>query len=237
VKKLVLLFLVVLVNCVLTNLKAQEKNLEISSKIDLVTRHLWRGYQSGTAPTLEPTLNLKKGKLNFTAWGAYSLDNSYQEVDLFVTYKSKYFEIALLDYYCPEPDFSNSKFFDFNSSKSVHLIDVNATLKASKKFPVSIMASVLLHGRFDQDDNKNQRYSTYIEFGHKFKINGKSMSGCFGITPFKGYYDSKANLVNVSLYLYETIKLSDWYKLPVKCGLTINPIKERLYFVFAFTLK
>jgi hypothetical protein len=237
VRKLVLPFVILLICLSVNELSAQNKKLEFSSKLDLLTRHLWRGSHSGTAPTLEPTLSVKKSKFSFTAWGAYSLDESYQEVDLYVSYSTKHIEISLLDYYCPTSDFTDSKFFDYDSDLSPHMIDSSVKLKASKKFPVSILASVILYGRFDHDENEDQRYSTYLELAHNFKVEDKNLSASLGFTPFEGYYDDKANLVCASLYLHDSIKFSETYQLPVKCGLTLNPAKERVYLTFAFKLK
>ncbi|PKQ61621.1 hypothetical protein [Labilibaculum manganireducens] len=208
----------------------------VNSSIDLVSRHLWRGFNSGTAPTIEPTLEFQTGKFTAGAWGAYSFDESYQEIDLYLQYNTPLFQFSLYDFYCPAPDFSNSKFFDFDSNESVHLFDVSAKYKGCAKFPISIMTSVLFYGEMDRDENNDQRYSTYFEFGYSNFIGGKKFSWALGLTPFKGMYDDKMNVVNVNMTMYDKIKFSDQFSLPVRGGLTLNPVTEKLFLTFAVTL-
>lgn len=40
-----------------------------NSNIGLVSCHLWRGFNRGTAPTIEPTIELQIGKFTVGAWG------------------------------------------------------------------------------------------------------------------------------------------------------------------------
>ncbi|MBN2596527.1 MAG: hypothetical protein JXR82_07040 [Marinifilaceae bacterium] len=208
----------------------------VNSSIDLVSRHLWRGFNSGTAPTIEPTLELQTGKFTVGAWGAYSFDESYQEIDLYLQYNTPLFQFSLFDFYCPAPDFSNSKFFDFDSNESVHLFDVSAKYKGCAKFPISIMTSILFYGEMDRDENNDQKYSSYIELGYSNMIGGKKFSWAMGFTLYDGMYDDKANLVNASVTMYDKIKLSDQFSLPVRGGLTLNPVTEKLFLTFAITL-
>lgn len=219
--------------------KAQDlpSKTKVNSSIDFVSRHLWRGSHSGTAPTIEPTLEIQTGRFTFGAWGAYAFDESYQEVDLYVSYNTPLFQFSLYDFYCPRPNFENSKFFDFNSENSVHMFDAVAKYKGCAKFPVSVMGSVIFAGESDKDDKGDQRYSTYFELGYKNKVGGKTFSYALGFSPFEGMYDDKFNVVNVNVTMYDQIKLSNSFSLPIRGGLTLNPAQEKLYLTFVVTLK
>jgi len=208
----------------------------VNSSVDLVSRHLWRGSNSGTAPTIEPGIELQTGRFTVGAWGAYSFDESYQEIDLYLQYNTPLFQFSFYDFYCPAPDFENSKFFDFNSSESVHLFDLVAKYKGCEKFPISIMGSVLFYGEMDKDENNEQRYSSYFELGYSNFIGGKKFSWAIGLTPFEGMYDDKMNIVNASMIMYDQIKITDQFFLPVRGGLTLNPVSEKLFLTFAITL-
>lgn len=210
---------------------------QINWSIDLVSRHLWRGNNSGTAPTIEPTLELQTGKFTFGAWGAYAWDKSYQEVDLYIQYNTPLFQFAAYDFYCPNSDYTDSQFMDFSGDKSVHLFDLTAKWKGSQQLPISMMASVLPYGSFDKDANGNQNYSTYLEFGYSRLISQKKVSWTLGLTPFEGMYADGLNVVNMNMTVYDEIKITDSFFLPVRGGLTLNPYKERLFFTFAITLK
>ncbi|MGZ2371229.1 hypothetical protein ACXR6G_15730 [Ancylomarina sp. YFZ004] len=214
----------------------ESKKTDVSLSVDVVSRHVWRARFSGNAPCIEPTLNFQTGKFSYGVWGSYALDETYQEVDFYVSYNTPLFEFSLYDFYCPNVDFEDSKFFDFDSDKSVHFFDAVAKYKGCEKFPISIMTSVLFYGEFDRDADKNQRYSTYVELGYSNFIGGKKVAWAMGMTPSKGYYADEMNVVNMSMTVYDQIKFSEQYSLPVRAGVSLNPVQEKLLFSLAFTL-
>lgn len=223
--------------CMGVNAENLPSKTKVNRSIDFVSKHLWRGFNSGTAPTIEPTLELQTGRFTFGAWGAYATDDSYQEVDLYVQYNTPLFQFCLYDFYCPRQNFENSKFFDFDSENSVHLFDATVKYKGCVKFPISIMGSVLFAGEMDKDESGDQNYSTYFELGYAKYIAGKKFSWALGFSPFKGMYDDKFNVVNVNMTMYDQIKLSNYFSLPVRGGITVNPATERLFLTFAVTIK
>ncbi|NOU59450.1 hypothetical protein [Marinifilum caeruleilacunae] len=225
--------------CICLGVSAEKlpSKTKVNRSIDFVSKHLWRGSNSGTAPTIEPTLELQTGRFTFGAWGAYATDDSYQEVDFYVSYNTPLFQFSVYDFYCPRPNFENSKFFDFDSENSVHLFDALVKYKGCAKFPVSVMGSVLFYGEFDKDENGDQNYSTYFELGYSNFIGGKKFTYALGFSPFEGMYDDKFNVVNVNVTMYDELKLTDKFSLPIRGGLTLNPATEKLFLTFAVTLK
>ena len=224
---------------IVLGVKAQElpSKTKVNLSANVLTRHLWRGGISGTAPTIEPTLEIQTGKFTIGAWGAYAFDESYQEVDLYLSYNTPLFQFSLYDFYCPASDFSDSDFFDLDSEKSVHMFDAVAKYKGCAKFPVSLMGSVIFFGESDKDPEGDQRYSTYFELGYANKIGGKKFTYALGFTPFEGMYDDSFNVVNMNMTLHDEIKLSKNFTLPVRAGITLNPARERLYLQFGFTIR
>ncbi len=214
----------------------ESKKTNVSLSVDVVTRHVWRARFSGNAPCIEPTLNFQTGKFSYGVWGSYALDESYQEVDFYVSYNTPLFEFSLYDFYCPNKDFKDSNFFDFDSHKSVHFFDAVAKYKGCEKFPISIMTSVLFYGEFDRNSDNEQRYSTYVELGYSKFIGGKKVAWAVGITPKKGFYADKMNVVNMGMTVYDEIKFGNQYSLPVRAGVSLNPTSERLLFSLGFTL-
>jgi hypothetical protein len=214
----------------------ESKKTEVSLGVDVVSRHVWRARFSGNAPCIEPTLNFQTGKFSYGVWGSYAIDETYQEVDFYVSYNTALFQFSLYDFYCPNVDFQDSDFFDFDSDKSVHFFDAVVKYKGCEKFPISVMTSVLFYGEYDRDANNDQRYSTYVELGYSNFIGGKKVSWALGMTPSKGFYADELNLVNVGMTVYDKIKFSKEYALPVRAGVSLNPVQEKLLFSFAFTL-
>lgn len=234
--KQVLIF-AVLLTAQITNVKAQEiKNKsEIVLKAEIVSRHLWRGSASGDAPTIETSIEYLKSNFTLGAWGALAIDHSYQEVDFYVSYKTKFLVFSIYDYYCPTYNFSESKFLDVDSKQTKHTIDAQIQLLATKKFPISILTSILVFGD-DKNVNNNNRYSAYIELAYKRKIANKDFSWALGISPYKGMYYKEASVVNINMSVYDNIKISENFNIPVKAGITLNPTNEKIYFTIAFSL-
>ena len=214
----------------------EPKKTDVSLSVDVVSRHVWRGRFSGNAPCIEPTLNFQTGKFSYGVWGSYALDETYQEVDFYLQYNTPLFQFSVYDFYCPNTDFENSDFFDFDSNKSVHFFDAVAKYKGCEKFPISVMASVFFYGEYDRDADNDQRYSTYLEFGYSKFIGGKKVAWALGVTPAKGFYADEMNVVNMNMTVYDKIKFSEQYALPVRAGLSLNPVSERLLLSLAFTL-
>ena len=214
----------------------EPKKTDLSLSVDLVTRHVWRGRFSGNSPCIESTLNFQTGKFSYGAWGSYAFDETYHEVDLYVKYDTPLFQFSVYDFYCPNTDFVNSDYFDFDSDKSVHYFDAVAKYKGCEKFPVSLMASVFFYGEYDRDVDNNQRYSTYLEMGYSKFIAGKKVAWALGFTPFEGYYSDDMNVVNMNMTVYDKIKFSDSYSLPVRASLSLNPDSERVLLSLGFTI-
>ncbi|RUT73463.1 hypothetical protein [Ancylomarina longa] len=68
------------IGIIFISIGAQAENLlsktSVNTSLDIVSRHLWRGYNSGTEPTLGSTLEIQSGKFTIGTWGAYSIDES-----------------------------------------------------------------------------------------------------------------------------------------------------------------
>ena len=212
------------------------KKMNVTQSIKVVSRHVVRGFFTGNSPCIEPSLNFQTGKVTLGIWGAYAFDASYSEVDFYVQYNTPLFQYSVTSLYNPRQDFENSDFFDFESEESVHFLDGIVKFKGCEKFPISIMTSVMFYGEVDRDMNNKQRYSTYIEFGYSNFIGGKKVDWALGLTPRQGFYAEEMNVVNMNMSVYDEIKLSEQYALPVSVGLSLNPVSERLLFNFAFTL-
>jgi len=214
----------------------ETKKTNLSQSIKVVSRHVVRGFFTSKSPCIEPSLNLQMGKITLGAWASYAFDASYSEVDFYVQYNTSLFQYSVTSLYNPRQDFENSDFFDFESEESVHFLDGIIKFKGCEIFPISIMTSVMFYGEVDRDVNNKQRYSTYIEFEYSNYIGGKKVAWALGLTPCKGFYADEMNVVNMNMSVFDKIKISDQFSLPISAGLSLNPVTERLLFNLAFTL-
>lgn len=110
-------------------------------------------------------MNIKN--LTLGAWGCYTVDNSYSEID-FVC-ESCVGQLLLqryLDYYNPIEGVKKNDFFNYNADTTRHLVDVNVKFHGTTNFPVYIMASTLIYGVDKKPNTTQNRYSTYFEAGY-----------------------------------------------------------------------
>ena len=214
----------------------EQKKATISQSVKVVSRHVVRGFFTGNSPCIEPNLSFQTGKFTIGVWGAYAFDASYTEVDFYVQYNTPLFQFSVTSLYNPKQDFENSDFFDFESEESIHFLDAITMFKGYENFPISIMTSVMFYGEYDRYVSNNQRYSTYIEFVYSNYIGGKKVSWALGLTPRKGFYADEMNVVNMNMSVFDKIKFSEQFSLPISAGLSLNPVNERLLFNVSFTL-
>lgn len=201
------------------------------------SRHIWRGDLTCSAWNIQPTINYSKRKFLVGAWGAYTVDNSYSEVDLYISYSVGRFTLSILDYFCPDETQKTNRFFDLDQRTTQHTIDAVLSYNGDKKLPLNIMVSTLIWGDdIDLATGKNY-FSTYIEAGYTWsRINNLQFDFFAGVTPFKSYYANSFNLVNLGFTLNHKVKFNEYFSLPIFSKFILNPYTENVFFVFGFTI-
>jgi hypothetical protein len=210
--------------------RSEVKNpLKVSVKF--LSKHLWRGRPSGNTGSVEPDITWEINKnWSLSMWGGYCFDGSYQELDLYVTYKWKQFSFSLFDYYNPPSDstFFSSQISTFDNDKTLHLFDLKAGYQF-KRIPLSFTASTLIYGD-DKTAGRNQRFSTYFEAVYTYKRSWGELSFLAGGTPHKSLYASKAKIVNLETSTTIPVKISRELKTNVSGSIIYNPIRKESYF-------
>ncbi|PKP36035.1 MAG: hypothetical protein CVT98_09495 [Bacteroidetes bacterium HGW-Bacteroidetes-15] len=211
-------------------------SVSIQLSANLQSRHIWRGALTCDAWNVQPTINFSNKKFLVGAWGAYTIDNSYAEIDLYISYTIGNFTIALLDYFCPDETQRFNRLFDFHQSTTQHTLDLTLSFEG-EKIPVRLMASTLIWGDdIDPTSGKNF-YSTYFEAGYLWKRTPNQEFDIFlGATPFKGYYANSLNIVSAGIGINQRISLTDSFQFPIFGKLVINPYTENIFFVFGLSL-
>ena len=167
--------------------------------------------------------------------GAYTFNNSHQEIDVGVTYTTELVTVGLSDYYYPSPSGSSDKYFELDNHRTGHWGELYATLTPSSKIPVWITASCYLYGA-DKNVSGKQAYSSYAEIGYAYSFNDDNIiSLAAGASLNRGFYTNYSrgfSVVNIDL-TYSTAFRFGSFKLPVKGSYVLNPEKEKSYFKFA----
>jgi len=212
-------------------------SLSINLSADFYTRHIWRGTLTCDSWNIQPTINVSKNNFLFGTWAAYTVDNSYSELDLYVSYTWRSFSFSILDYFCPNETLKFNRLFDFKQRSTQHTIDAVASYDGSGKIPVRFMVSTLLYGDDLDPLNNNNLYSTYIEAVYEWKLSSSQLIDFhIGITPYKSYYADSFNIVSCGIAMNQTIHVTEEFSLPITGKLIANPYTENIFLVFGISV-
>ncbi len=210
-------------------------NFEFSAAFQ--SRHVWRGTLTCKAWNIQPTFNVSRKNFLIGTWAAYTIDNSYAEFDLYLSYTVGSFSVAILDYFCPDENQQFNRLFDFKQPTTKHTIDAILTFNGTNNFPLQIMASTLIYGD-DLEPNSGKNYfSTYVEANYSLERTPIQRFDFFiGVTPYKGYYANSFNIVNAGFSIEQNLIITENFQIPVFGKLHLNPFKESIHFVFGLSI-
>jgi hypothetical protein len=242
---------------------AQDDNSgELDFGVDLMSRYVWRGFDFGAMPSIQPGLAYTKGGFEIGVWGAYAMNFAgYQETDLYVSYTflKDMLSIGFTDYYFPDITALDQGYFDWGDETG-HCVELNASFNGLEKFPLSVSVNTFLYGADKifadsslnttsggYDYNTKANYSTYVELGYSFgvkevdvdvfagfQVNGVNIEDAI-LDGGEGFYLDGPGLINLGLTAAKEIEVTDKWSLPVSSSFIVNPKRQRVYFVFGFT--
>ncbi len=227
---------------------AEENSLSLNLTADVMNRYIFRGTDFGDSPSLQPCLSLKTGNFEIGYWGAISLTEFYQEIDLYMKYSIAGFSVYLTDYYIPYavkdvPASSDIRYFTFDDKKTAHTLEAALEYQFPESFPLKLYGSVLFFGndkRWGYDAEKDLKednyYSSYFEISYPFEISGNNLNVFLGLTPQSGAFGNDFGVVNFGFTGTKNIKISNDFELPVKSSVIFNPQASKVFFVFGITI-
>ena len=221
---------IILVCCFGACLPAQAQ-VGVSFETLFFSRHVWRGEQMGNAPAVEPSLTLSRGAFSLELWAARTLNNSYSEVDIIPSVQLGELTLTLFDYYNPVPGEEN-RFFRFSEDRSRHSVELCLDNKAGDAFPLKWMAGVFLLGDKNPETGK-PFYSTYLELSYPLYVGGIKIDPQLGLTPRKGYYASRAAVLQTGLSASYEVKTNRLVVFPLRISLLHNPYAGNSFAIFA----
>lgn len=219
---------------------AQEENqnskVSVNYSVDFVSRYVWRGLLFNGNPNIQPTISLTAGGLTLGSWTSFAVAQEYSEIDLFATYSIGNLSFTVYDYYNEwESNLDSVDYFNWNKKTTGHLVEGSVNWAGTENFPLSVTLASFFYG-YDKDNNGDQNYSAYLEFGYPVKIGNCNFNLFAGGTLNKGFYNKEANIINVGFKTTKEIEFSDKFKLPVSATFVVNPAKEDVFFVVGITL-
>lgn len=214
-----------------------EKSVSADLSVDLVSRYVWRGINLSESPAIQPAISINYKGLSFGTWASYTFSReALQEVDLFLSYQTRFVTFTLNNYYNPVDSLGFAgNYFELSGSRTPHILEGLITLNGPENFPVSLTAATMFWGNDRDADDKNL-FSTYLELAYPFAINENQANIFLGVTPANGFYYNKFGLVNLGLSVSKDIKITDTFSLPIKGSFCVNPALEKVFLIFSITL-
>ena len=224
---------------------------QFSVGTDFVSRYVWRGFDFGQSPSIQPTVEYGTGGLAIGFWGAFATADANtvsEEVDFYGSYgfdlgeKGGSLSIGFTDYMFPTSDgfhIGNFNNFDgmtvYNDVDTVtggsHSVEVNVGYSGPESFPISIAFNVFVHNIENNPIYFEVGYSTAVEdIGLDFFVGGTTGEDGF-------YYATDSfGFINVGLTASKEIKITDDFSLPIFGSIITNPETEDLFYVFGISL-
>lgn len=201
------------------------------AEIMVKSRHDWRGEVMGTSMAIEPSVTATAGRFSFNVWAALTPDNSYTEVDLIPSYQFNYFTFTILDYYNPVQGEKN-QYLNFKEGANRHSVEATIDNYAVEKQKLKYLLATFFLGDKNPDTGKPY-YSTYVELSYPFTILGIDAEPFVGITPFRGYYAEKLNVVNTGISFGKELDFKWPFTIPLSLSLVSNPSTKNSFVTFA----
>lgn len=201
--------------------------------LSLKSSYISRGSQCGGVG-LYPELGISYRGFSLEAWAFIGFDNKdTKELDLKLAYQTGGFSAGVTDYwYLPYEKSEQIGFFHFNPHHTQHQLEANVGYDLGF---VRARWRTMFAG-FDHLESGRRAYSTYVAIHAPFRLGGLTWEGTVGLTPWKGGYADRFNVVHLALQATKEIRFTPTFSLPVFAALTLNPDKQRVYFSAGFTL-
>jgi hypothetical protein len=210
---------------------------KVGASIDVYSRHVWRGFANGTSASIQPSIDYTVNKITGGAWGAWCIDGSYFEIDLFLSYKKGDFTATVYDYFCPANPVETFEFFEIRKGKTKHTFDFNLEYANPEKHPFSLLFATMLYGDDINPATGNSFYSTYIEPAAGFNLGKTNLKLFAGLTPFKSYYAEQAAIVNTGISVSRNFRIDKKVQFPLKATFLHNPYQHKSYLTFGINLR
>lgn len=210
------------------------KNCNISLGADFASMYLWRGFELGNSPAIQPWAEFSYKNLTVGTWGSYDFTNTYKEVDLYAKYTYKAFTLMFIDLYTPSYEGFDTDFFNFTSDTSSHVSELALTFNGTEKIPFSVSGGVLLYGLgwdYKVSDSTAFNYSSYFEVNYLGQLEDISYNVFAGFTPTESvfYQTDGFSFINIGVSAKKEIKVTDSFSIPAKLTVATNPESKGFY--------
>lgn len=225
------------------NLNRAQDSVEVSLSADLVSRYVWRGFDVGNSPNIQPLITTNYKNFEVGLWGSYAFTEEatkFDELNLWLFYTintgSGYkLKLSIIDYYFPNDGKKLGNFNNFNhpDGNGAHLLNLGVSATGPESFPFTFAANINVHN--------DSGHNSYFELSYPFSLNNYNIDLFCGVTPGSKkntnyYMTDKFSLINLGFRIEREIKISEYFSVPVFSVFSVNPSLENSYLVFGITL-
>ena len=216
-------------------------NSNISIGVDFASMYLWRGFELGNGPAIQPWGEFSYKGFTLGAWGSYEFTGEFKEVDLYSKYTYKDLSLLFVDLFLPDYEGLDLNFFNFKNKTTGHISELALSFNGTEKIPFSLYGGVILYGiPIDHKVNGSNasNYSSYFEVNYLGKLKDYSYNLFVGFTPTESYLyaTEKFSVFNVGLSAKKSIKITEDFGLPVKLTIASNPVSEKIFMALLISL-
>jgi hypothetical protein len=238
------LFVLVFLSAVTLVSVAQEstqRKSNISAGADLASSYLWRGFELGNGPAVQPWGELSHKGFTLGAWGSYEFSGGFKEVDLYGKYTHKDFSLLFLDMFFPGYEGLNQNFFNFKNTTTGHCSELGLSFNGNENIPFSFYGGVILYGTATDPktgDSTLVNHSPYFEVKYLGNMGEYSHNLFIGLTPVQStlYMTDGFGVINLGASAQKTVKVTENFSIPMKLTLATNPVLEKIYLTFVISL-
>ena len=229
--KRVFLVLVLMVFFSVHEIEAQEESVnkvELEAGFDLATSYLWRGFEIGDGPVVQPWMSVSYGGFSLGAWGTSNVVGDSKEVDLYASYSVKNFTLTLTDYFAMGSPGLDPDFFNFAGHQSNHIAELELSYGGSDQFPLTLSGGFFVYGLAldpNGDDAGKLNHSTYFELGYPGSIKEYDYQLFAGFVPTESsfYETEKFSFINVGCKVSKNIPITAQFSVPTSITLATSP--------------
>ncbi len=234
---------ILLIAICLFSAKSVMAQASFSASMDIYNQYIWRGFNFGDSPSLQPSFMFDDSNFEIGVWGAFSTmrnptseSKAYTETDAYASYtiptaSSGSFSLGITDYFLPYT--STGYYFDFNN---YHVFEANLGYTGPKSFPIGLSANINFAGA-------DKKHSVYLQASYPILTAELTL----GFIPMKtGYYGqeekgsfqemTKPGLVLIGFSNTQDVKITDKFSLPVNGAVQVNPYTKNIYLLFGVTI-
>ncbi len=221
--------------------ETSQKNYKLSVGADLASSYLWRGFELGNGPAIQPWGEYSYKGFTLGAWSSYEFTGEFKEVDLYGKYTYKDFSLLYVDLFFPGYEGLNQDFFNFNNTTTGHSAELGLSFNGNENIPFSVYGGIMLYGvASDPDPNDSIRvnHSPYLEVKYLGNVKDYSYNVFVGLTPFQStlYNTDGFGVINLGVSAQKTVKVTETFSVPMKLTIATNPVIGKIYVNFIISL-